>query len=78
MLPAPLTSFVGREREVESLVAFLRLPDVCLLTLTGLGGVGKTRLTLRVVEHHVLHILNKLGVESRTAAVAYAVRHGLA
>jgi DNA-binding CsgD family transcriptional regulator len=32
----------------------------------------------RTVEHHVLHILNKLGVESRTAAVAYAVRHGIA
>lgn len=78
MLPAPLTSFVGREREVESLATLLRRPDVRLLTLTGAGGIGKTRLVLRVVEHHVLHILNKLGVESRTAAVAYAVRHGLA
>jgi predicted ATPase len=51
MLPAPLTSFVGREREVESLATLLRRPDVRLLTLTGAGGIGKTRLVLRVVEH---------------------------
>ncbi|MDQ3410803.1 MAG: response regulator transcription factor, partial [Chloroflexota bacterium] len=31
----------------------------------------------RTVESHVGHILTKLGVESRTAAVAHAVRHGL-
>ena len=32
----------------------------------------------RTVENHVLHVLTKLGVESRTAAATYAVRHGLA
>jgi DNA-binding CsgD family transcriptional regulator len=32
----------------------------------------------KTVEHHVEHVLNKLGVTSRTAAVVYAVQHGLA
>ena len=35
-------------------------------------------LSERTVEHHVQHILTKLGLESRTAAATYAVRHGLA
>jgi predicted ATPase/class 3 adenylate cyclase len=45
-LPQPLTSFVGREREIAQIQE--RLPHTPLLTLTGAGGCGKTRLALEV------------------------------
>ena len=45
-LPSQLTSFVGRERELAEAAALLR--DARLLTLTGAGGCGKTRLALQL------------------------------
>jgi predicted ATPase/class 3 adenylate cyclase len=45
-LPIQLTSFLGREREIED--AANRLAGTRLLTLTGPGGTGKTRLALQV------------------------------
>ena len=47
-LPRPLTSFVGRAREVETVCDLFRGGEVRLVTLTGPGGVGKTRLAIRI------------------------------
>lgn len=47
-LPISLTSFVGRETEVDEILALLDAEETRLLTLTGPGGVGKTRLSLEV------------------------------
>jgi DNA-binding SARP family transcriptional activator len=47
-LPAAPTRLVGRQRELEEVAALLSQPEVRLVTLTGTGGSGKTRLALEV------------------------------
>jgi predicted ATPase/DNA-binding CsgD family transcriptional regulator len=48
-LPAQLTSLIGREQEMMAVCSLLQRPDVRLVTLTGTGGIGKTRFGLEVV-----------------------------
>src|SRR5947209_12912243 len=47
-LPVPLTALIGRQQEVQTICALLSRPEVRLLTITGAGGAGKTRLALEV------------------------------
>jgi len=47
-LPIQPTPFIGREKEVTAIIALLRREEVHLVTLTGPGGTGKTRLGLQV------------------------------
>src|SRR5712692_8376114 len=47
-LPAQPTPLIGREREVAAVVQLVRREDVRLVTLTGPGGTGKTRLGLQI------------------------------
>lgn len=47
-LPASLNSFVGRENDILLIRQMLLQPNVRFLSLTGMGGIGKTRLSLQV------------------------------
>src|SRR3954471_17444564 len=49
-LPTPLTSFIGRDRETAAIAEILRGGGIRLVTLTGTGGVGKTRLALQSID----------------------------
>src|SRR5215212_173614 len=55
-LPLPLTSFLARDQERREVSTLLRREDVRLLTLTGPGGVGKTRLAIAVANEVALEV----------------------
>ncbi|HZO88686.1 MAG TPA: adenylate/guanylate cyclase domain-containing protein, partial [Chthonomonadaceae bacterium] len=81
-LPVQLTSFIGREKEMEEIKRLLSTAH--LLTLTGSGGCGKTRLALQVAADRVeeyadgvwlveLAAIADLGLVPQTVAVALGV-----
>src|SRR6266516_4909989 len=49
-LPVDTTSLIGRDAAIEDVVGLIELPETRLITLTGPGGIGKTRLAVAVGE----------------------------
>lgn len=74
-LPAQLTPFVGREKELAQIEECLQAPACRLLTVVGLGGMGKTRLALEAAAeqaHAFVHgtfLVSLVGAGSADAVV---------
>ncbi len=82
-LPNYTTPLVGRERETVAVVDLLKREAVRLVTLTGPGGIGKTRLALRVVDELAADFrdgvwLVGLAAVRDPALVAPTIAHALA
>lgn len=85
-LPVHLTSFFGREDELATIDRLFDNPEYRLLTLVGPGGIGKTRLALRIAECKVDAFLNGVwlvtlaplqSAEHIVPAIASAIRFNL-
>jgi predicted ATPase len=81
-LSAGISLIVGREREVEEVTSMLRAPAARLVTLTGPGGTGKSRLALEVARGLVPEYRDgafavDLSLVSEPALVAPHVAHAL-
>jgi predicted ATPase len=76
-LPTPRTAIVGRETQTNLLTSLLSRDDVRLVTLTGPGGIGKTRLAFDVA--HKLQtkfsgvFLVSLSAVTEPSAIAYTI-----
>jgi len=62
--PVATTRFIGRELELEQLASMLSRPDVRLVTLTGPGGVGKTRLAMELLDRRMRETFDEIAFVS--------------
>jgi len=72
-LPVDATSLVGREEAIEEVAGLVERPDVRLVTLTGVGGIGKTRLAVAVGER----LVDRFGAETAFVPLAPVTDPGL-
>jgi len=68
--------FIGREIEIADVLALLRRPGVRLVTLTGPGGVGKTRLALEVGKQAFAEFADGVVFVELAAITDAALMHG--
>src|SRR5438034_11223177 len=66
-LPSPFTPFFGRESELALLDQHLKDPLTRLVTIVGVGGIGKTRLVLRAAQEHQRFFADGVGIVPLTA-----------
>lgn len=81
-LPSPFTPFFGRESELALLDQHLKEPQIRLVTIIGVGGVGKTRLALQSAERHQQLFRDGIGVVPLTPVhsreeLVFAIAEGL-
>jgi predicted ATPase/DNA-binding SARP family transcriptional activator len=81
-LPAPATALIGRRAQLDELDAMLRAPGIRLVTLTGAGGAGKTRLAIQAAaeladrfEHGIFFV--ELAPLEDADLVAQAIAHAI-
>ena len=63
-LPAPANRLIGRDRDLQQVCAVLRRNDVRLVTITGPGGVGKTRVALEAARILAPDLVDGVGVRA--------------
>src|SRR5262245_27155871 len=62
-MPVPMTRLIGREQDAEQLVGLVTEQEVRLVTLTGVGGIGKSRLALEVARRGKAHGVSVFFIE---------------